>query len=308
MFRIDKHLVKVVQPADIPVIPIKLPPGDEPKTVAAAVAAANAQAMEKARVAAVAAATEENADAEAKTRVGMILQDAQNASDDILNEARIAAGALISDAKRTAEGRITAILREAESLAQEKLREADKQIKAIHDSARQAGYKEGYDEGLQHGYDKGKNEALQISMEQNRAAQQQISDLLTEITAAREAYFNSIEAEIIDLALAVAAKITHTALQKDDTALNAIIINALRQMRRQGKITIRISEEQYNTFFNAESATFVLGDESISAAILGDPALDDGDILLEAEGETVNAGVDSQLKYLALALGCPQQG
>lgn len=346
MFRIDRQLVKVAQPADIPVIPIKLPPAkppvDELKTITQAVAAANAQAATATRadadakaiaeaqaMAQLQAMAEEQAAAQAqaiaqaqamaeakaeaaalaiaevKTQCEKMLQEAQNAAGEILNDAHHAAAELVSDTRQQAELKAAAVLQEAAHQAEAKLRqaelEAQQQAVAIHDAARQEGNREGYEEGRRHGYEEGESKALEDHMEQNRAARQQISDLLAEMAAARDTFYNSFEGEIIDLALAMAAKITHTVIQKDDTAINSIIIHALKQMRRQGKITIRLNEEQYNTFFNAESANFALGDETISAAIISDPALEEGDMLLEAEGETVNAGWDSQLKYIEIA-------
>lgn len=265
MFRIDKQLVQVAGPADIPLIPVQLPdpaPASEAETLTEAVAAANMAAASLAGSAA--AATEE-----IETLRGQILREAQQQAEQLLQKAAKDADAKLQAAETQAEG-----------------------IRA---------------DAWQSGCEEGKHEALKIQAEQNRAAQAQLNILLTEIAAAHEALYQRYEDEIVDLALAIADKITNTVVKQDGGAMEAMIVHALKHMRREAKITVRVSEEHYQTFFNAESMNFVLGDESINVAVESDPLLGDGGLILESDLETVNAGTDSQLKYIALAFGRPRE-
>jgi len=127
--------------------------------------------------------------------------------------------------------------------------------------------------------------------------------LFAELAEAREIYCDSFETDMVNLAFRIAEKIVITTIDRDDTVFMAMITNALKQMRRQGKITVRVSERQYNEYFKAESAYFVLGDESVNVTMVNDPLLQEGDVILESDGETVNAGVASQLKHISLAFG-----
>lgn len=205
--------------------------------------------------------------------------------------------ALTQEAQKKAKQIVQNAEKQAAQLLQQAEEQARQQAEAIRADAWQSGLEEGRNEALR--------EARAEQEEWNFSAQQQLQSSLAQISAGREEMFALMEGDIIDLALACAGKITHHIAAQDSGALTAMMQQALRQMRRENKITIQVSEEQYAAFFQAESANFVLGDETLNIAIVGNPELQAGDLLLESEDETVNAGIDSQLKHITLAFGRP---
>lgn len=191
-------------------------------------------------------------------------------------------------------------IRELTEAADEMVRQAELKAKMLVQNAeieainiRSQGWEAGYDEGRT----EFETERLQ-QMAEDRAALERV---IGEVVQARKEILDGLEDEIVDLALAVAKKIVNVAIQKDDIIFESILKNALHQMKREGKITIRVSGQEYERFFSSGSATFVLGDESVTATIVNDPLLPEGGGIVESEGETINAGVDSQLRYIAIA-------
>lgn len=188
------------------------------------------------------------------------------------------------------------ITKAAEKKAAAILQKAEEEAKSIRSQARRSGYQEGKDEALA---------SYEVQMKKSAES---VRALIREIESARDVMFERFEDDIINLSLSVAGKIVNAAIDRDaeNKFFESMVVNALKQMKREGKILVRVSEEQFNTFFSAGSATFVLGgDESVTVSVEGDPTLKKHDLILESDGETVNAGADSQLKYIAIAFGRP---
>jgi flagellar biosynthesis/type III secretory pathway protein FliH len=89
-------------------------------------------------------------------------------------------------------------------------------------------------------------------------------------------------------------------MEKDDKIFEDMMQTALARLRKEGKIVIRMSPEEYRNF-SSPNAQFVINNERIQAAIVEEPLFGKGDLIVESEGETINAGVDSQLRYIELA-------
>ncbi|NLT57773.1 MAG: hypothetical protein GXX99_02285 [Clostridiales bacterium] len=171
--------------------------------------------------------------------------------------------------------------------------EAEVEAVEIHSQARHLGYSEGLQNATREA-----DARLQAARAEDGQA---VGALLAEIARARSEAVEGLEAELIELVFAVARKIVNVAIQKDDIIYESLVKNALSQITREGKITVRVSTGCYERLFPEGSATFVLGDESIAAAIVNDPLLPEGGCMVESDGETINAGVDSQLKYISIA-------
>ena len=213
-------------------------------------------------------------------------QEIKNAADDLLKQAQNEAAAKLQAGEAEAEVKLA----EAGKMAAARLAEAESEARNILEKAQRQGQQEG----------------LAFYQRQTQEAAQEFKRLLSEIAQAREAYFNSFEGEMVDLALSVAEKIVLYAINKDDAAFKLMIENALKHMRREDKIFLHISEQQYKDFFNAECASFELGGETVTVAVINDPLLENGGLILESDEEIVNAGAASQLKYISLAFGRPR--
>jgi flagellar assembly protein FliH len=110
--------------------------------------------------------------------------------------------------------------------------------------------------------------------------------------AQREEYFGRAEAEIVQLSLAIAAKILHREAQVDPMLLATLVRMAVEKMREGSSVTLRVGAgeiKEWNRYF-AQHAT------GAEVQIVEDDALSRQDCLLETELGTANFGLDTQLK------------
>ena len=81
-----------------------------------------------------------------------------------------------------------------------------------------------------------------------------------------------------------------------------LIKNALRQMSTDGKIIIRVGPTEYERFFSSGAAVIELDSGvTVTATILRDLALEEGDCIIDTEDVTVNAGIASQLNFVKIS-------
>ena len=181
------------------------------------------------------------------------------------------------------------IINQALVKAKATIQEAEAEAMEIKKLAR----KRGYDEGLL------KADAL------IEAAKEKDNDLLKSVICrieeSRDEVFDSMESEMLRLTFSVIKKVFCQISRSDSSLLESMISNALMQMKKEDKITIRVNIEEYERFFSSGDASFILGDKLLTATVLPDPNMESGDCIIESGVETVNAGIDSQLRKIEIA-------
>ena len=199
------------------------------------------------------------------------------------------------------EGNLKKIVAEAEEKAGAILSEAKAQALAIVEKARAEadGVREkARDEGYAEGSAKADGEIEKRCKEKSAA----LENLLTELSSTWDSFTCNLENEIITIVLETTKKVINVALEKDDKLFVDLIQNATSQIKHEGKIVVRVSKEEYNRIFESGSSReFLINNEQIKATIIEEPLFEKGDCVIESEGETVNAGINSQLKYIELA-------
>ncbi len=110
------------------------------------------------------------------------------------------------------------------------------------------------------------------------------------------------EGELLELSIDIARKIINVELDKDDAAFKSLVQNAISHMRGDAKITLRVSEREYTSYFSQGDAYFKLGGEQVKTPVVADPQLGKGDCAVESEGEMIDAGVERQLGALKDAM------
>jgi flagellar assembly protein FliH len=108
----------------------------------------------------------------------------------------------------------------------------------------------------------------------------------------RTEYFARVEAEIVQLALAIAAKILHREAQVDPMLVASLVRIAVERLREGSSVTVRVGRgkaERWKEYFSAQA--MVARVEVVEGADLSDH-----DCLLETELGVANFGLDTQLK------------
>lgn len=190
---------------------------------------------------------------------------------------------------REAEKKAAAILQGAEKEAGEILRRAETDAAGIRAEAKKAGYRDG---------GKAAEEEMRSSLSKQTEA---LERLILEAGSARESMLAELEDEIITLVMETAKKVINIGLERDDTLFMKLIQNALGKMKREGKLILRVSPEDYANLFGTGSAEFIIDNERIRTTVIEEPLFQKGDCVIDSDGETVNAGISSQLRHIEYA-------
>ena len=105
-------------------------------------------------------------------------------------------------------------------------------------------------------------------------------------------YFAHVEAEVVQLALSIAAKILHREAQVDPMLVAALVRITLEKMREDSSVTVRVSAGRA-----AAWREYFAGNVRLATTqIVEGPELNDGDCVLETELGTTHFGLEQQLK------------
>jgi flagellar assembly protein FliH len=127
---------------------------------------------------------------------------------------------------------------------------------------------------------------------QLQAARAPIAAAVASFETQRAEYFARVEAEVVRLALAIAAKILHREAQVDPMLVAALVRMTIEKMREGSSVTIRVSPgrtARWKEFFAGQN-------DAGRIQIVEDPELTEQDCLLETELGVANFGLDTQLK------------
>ena len=204
----------------------------------------------------------------------------------------------LTTARNETESKIEEILSGARKQAAQILSDAEDEA----EEERKRGYESGYDDGLAKGSAEGKQKYDEKIEEKKREDDETLKRVIDEIYEERERTYNELEEETTKLAIDVVRKIINPAEEELGNVFTSLIKNALRQMSTDSKITLRVGPKEYERFFSSGAATIELDSGiTVKAAVLRDISQNDGDLIIDTEDITVNAGIESQLKYVELA-------
>lgn len=119
-----------------------------------------------------------------------------------------------------------------------------------------------------------------------------VAEALKAFEVQRTEYFARVEAEVVQLALAIAAKILHREAQVDPMLVATLVKMTVDKMREGSSVTIRVAPghaARWKQYFAAQA-------NGTRVEITEDPALSEHDCVLETELGVANFGLDTQLK------------
>lgn len=127
------------------------------------------------------------------------------------------------------------------------------------------------------------------------AIQDGIRKTLLEFQKEREEYFNRVEPEVVQLALAIARKILHREAQIDPMLLTGLVHVALEKLDAGTRVRVRANPADMH-FWNehfAQSGSGVAAPE-----LIGDSTLQHGECALETEVGSTQISLETQLKEI----------
>ena len=161
---------------------------------------------------------------------------------------------------------------------------------------------EAYAQAMREGWEQGNKEAKQTADKQLEEDKTALTRVLDEIYAENNRLLESLEDDLVSLALGIVKKIYNPTDDTVSELFNLQIQNALKQIKLTDKITIQVGPAEYERFFSTGSAVFNLrGGVDAKATVLKNTSMNEGDCVIDTELETINAGLDSQLRLIQLA-------
>lgn len=182
------------------------------------------------------------------------------------------------------------MLANAKRQAELLVREGEARREAIEKEAYEAGYRRGYAAAL---------EQAQAEAERLRA---EAAALLAEARRLREEIIAASEPEVVDLALAVAARVVHRQLQVEPETVVSVVRAALQRLCLRRQLVVFVNPHDLEIVrSHRESLQQEVGEEA-TLYFLADPAIAPGGCRVESEGGQVDTTIDGQLQRLRQAL------
>ena len=128
----------------------------------------------------------------------------------------------------------------ATSEAERILRDARAERDRILDGAAAQGHEQGYQAGLDAGRRAGREEAIAAFEEQLKSTEQVWTNMLKDFHEAREALLTESRLAVIELAVAIAQRVVHRAIQLDATIVEDQMRDMLRLVAAPATLIVRI--------------------------------------------------------------------
>jgi flagellar assembly protein FliH len=195
-----------------------------------------------------------------------------------------------------AQARAREIVRQAESEAEEILAQA----RRLAAQERARAYDEGFLEGHIEGDRKAAAEFATIAGENKQAVERVLSELDGAVRRANEDIAR-MEGDIKRLVFEIVRKIVNVSYEKDDKFFVGAVESALERIKPEGKLTISVSEQDFERFFASGAASFKVNGGTFSAYIVKSPSLEPAEFIVDAGDVTVNAGLETQIRRVEVA-------
>jgi flagellar biosynthesis/type III secretory pathway protein FliH len=148
---------------------------------------------------------------------------------------------------------------------------------------------------FERGIQEGEARARQSSAQQLNHVQAAVEKAIEVFKAQREEYFVRIEPEVVQLALAIARKILHREAQMDPLLLTGIVHVALEKLDAGARVRLRAYPADvhlWNEHFAGPASSRSVPE------LIGDPALQPGELCLETEVGSTQISLETQVKEI----------
>ena len=150
------------------------------------------------------------------------------------------------------------------------------------------------------GREKGRTEGRQLEREAQAAAtaaagelrKHQAAELLESFAQERDRYLHRVEHEVVQLSLAVAARILRREAQMDPLLLTGAVRVALGQLAGSTKVRLRVPAADLDLWTEAMA---LLPNLALKPVVIAGDAMRLGDCVIETELGSVDLGIRSQL-------------
>ena len=155
----------------------------------------------------------------------------------------------------------------------------------------------------QEGYQLGREEAQEIVNDARKARRDEMERFIEQLRQTRDEILSGMEEEIIDFCLSVAEKVVNAAIDRDEAYFRSIIENALAKVRREGRVSVQVSPEDFQRFFGSDTASFNVQGEEVVVSAAANSRLKKGGCIVETDSERADTGVETMMDGMRKAMG-----
>ena len=222
-----------------------------------------------------------------------MLDDAQNAADEIVKKAEQAAFAEVkrqtdeaniikADAQQTAEE----IVKKAQEQAQNLIQEAKIQQQKVESEA----HNKGFDEGHEEGYREGEAEANRLI--------ERMHVMLNAVMQRREDILRDTETQIVELVILMTRKVVKIISENQKSVIMSNVLAALKKVKGRGEVTLRVNLEDVK-LTTEHIDDFIKRVENIRGiTVVEDSSVEKGGCIVETDFGAIDARISSQLSEL----------
>ena len=153
-------------------------------------------------------------------------------------------------------------------------------------------------EAFTKGYAQGERAGAEAAGHRGEAMLRRLAQTIDELAGLRAELLQKTERQVVELALAIAARVLRRELSVDRELLVAMARVALERLGENTSATIRLNPEDYAVI----GAQTHLGDSAV-VRVVSDPLVSSGGCLVQSDFGLIDAGIDAQLGEMASALG-----
>jgi flagellar biosynthesis/type III secretory pathway protein FliH len=153
-------------------------------------------------------------------------------------------------------------------------------------------FAEGHEQGLEEGRQMERQVQASGQSDEEARHKQQLAGLIVSFTAERDRFLQSVESEVVRLALAIASRILRREAQMDPLLLTGAVRVALGQLAKTCEARLRVPARELDLWTETIA---LLPNLPMRPAVEAGEGLRLGDCIIESKVGTVDLGIRSQL-------------
>ncbi len=142
-------------------------------------------------------------------------------------------------------------------------------------------------------------EGFEKGLQEAKEAVEDLKESLKEFFEYKEALYDEITKDILDISLKVAEKIIKKEVETDKSVLNAIVKDALKSLAKdENKIILKVNPTDVE--YTKEMVPQLLSSGQLEAKIYvtGDKEIDEGSAIIETSNGIIDANIETQLELI----------
>lgn len=208
----------------------------------------------------------------------------------------------LGDLSRQAAAMKASALEEAHAIKQAAGEERERLISGAAEKGYSKGYAEGLDSGRLAGFEAGKTQAFHENDKLIQEIHRGWSTSLDDFDSARNTLMKEARTDIVRLALAIAQRVTRRAVSMDEQAVLGPLEAAISQVMEPTRIVVNIHPDDAEVVAEAFPQLVSHLAKSPHLDIRNADGLERGDCVIETQGGTIDARINTQLDRIVSAL------